>query len=80
MLARIHKIAKGRVLPWKISVWGGACAIRRMCRRRALDGDLCAARDCPARGGRSDLFLRVAVYQPRVAVGGCLPAGAGVLT
>ena len=46
------------VLPWKITVKGGVCAIavgdgRRRALERALDGDLCAARECPARGGRS---------------------------
>jgi hypothetical protein len=58
-----------RVLSWKISVWGGACAIRRTRRRRALDGDLCAARECPARGGRPCQFPRSR------CIGSCVAAG-----
>ena len=55
-----------RVLPGKISVRGGACAIaQRRALGRALDGDLCAARECPARRtARSDgaaRFIRDAV-------------------
>ena len=67
-------------LPWKITVQSGA-------KRRpkdasvasALDGDLCAARECPARGGRPGQFSRSRSPWVRCC-GNCLPAGAGLLT
>jgi len=65
-----------RVLPWKISVWGGACAIGDASAASALDGDLCAARECPARGGRS-WFSRSRCIGSCVAAGtACLPVRA----
>ena len=46
---------------------------------RALDGDLCSARECPARGGRPGQFSRARSPWVRCC-GNCLAAGAGVLT
>jgi hypothetical protein len=64
-------------LPWKITVQSGAK--RRPKDASALDGDLGAARECPARGGRPGQFSRS--RSPWVHCGGnCLPAGAGLLT
>jgi hypothetical protein len=55
------------------------CASNRRALGRALDGDLCSARECPARGGRPGYFSRS--RSPRARCGGnCLPAGAGLLT
>jgi hypothetical protein len=67
------------VLPWKISVKGGACAIASATRpRRALDGDLCAARGCPARGGRPGQITQARSsgqrYGPEPPACGCGPA------
>jgi hypothetical protein len=67
-------------LPWKITVQSGA-------KRRpkdasaasALDGDLCAARECPARGGRPNQFSRSRSCGCVAAGTACL-AGAGLLT
>jgi hypothetical protein len=67
-------------LPWKIRVQSGA-------KRRpkdasvasALECDLCAARECPARGGRPGQFSRSRSPWVRCC-GNCLPAGAGLLT
>jgi hypothetical protein len=67
-------------LPWKISVKGGACAIAPHrasdgalgC---ALDGDLCAATGCRARGGQPPASR---AQSPRVRYGSNrLAAGAG---
>jgi hypothetical protein len=63
------------VLPRKISVKGGACAIARSDAPAgsALDGDLCAATGCLARGGRLGRLCAVAAHWPRVAaVTACL--------
>jgi hypothetical protein len=49
------------------------------CERRALDGDLCAATGCPARGGRPGQMTQA--RSPGSVTGLChRPAGAGELT
>ena len=73
-----------RILPWKITVRSGAQRHPKDASvASALDGDLCAATECPARGGRPGQLRGAAVtggalerVPAACGCGGCRPEAA----
>ena len=66
-----------QVLPWKITVQSGAKRRRKDASvASALDGDLCAARECSA-ARRTAWPVHAATVTVSALRGDCLPAGAG---